>query len=181
MTSDVENLRKLLYDDVMRSLQRQATVLAELRGRANILLAANAVVASLFGPAALKSPHPLLLAVGALATFAGGVIGCIAVLWAVRDLGEVYDPKEWPSKPRWPSRSRPRKWRVTFSPDQVMAFLAAEPSGGLILKAPEYRPFRLARRINHHTISRRTQYFQFACVLLAAQIAFWTALTFAQP
>lgn len=181
VSPEVESLRRLVFDDVMRSLQRQATVLAELRGRANILLAADAVVASLFGPTALKDPHPLSLAIGALIAFAGAVVGCIAVLWAVHDHGEICDPDEWLCKPRWPSRKRPRKWRVTFGPDQVMRFLAAETQPGSILKSPEYTPFRVARRINYRTISLRTRYFQFACVLLAAQIGCWTALVFAQP
>ncbi len=171
--------RKFLYEDIVRALQRQSTVLAELRGRANILLAANAVVASLFGPTVLSNPHPLALAIGSLVLFATGVSCCIAVLWAIHDHGPVVDPDCWAEMKKWPSKDRPRRWRVTFAPKTIEALL--DGRGPLRLDADEYKPFRLARRTNHQTISRRTRFFQAGCVLLACQIGLWTWLVFAQP
>ena len=45
--------RSFAYDETKRVLDRQATVLSELRNRANIVLAADAVVATLFASSAL--------------------------------------------------------------------------------------------------------------------------------
>lgn len=156
-------------------LGRQAAVLGELRNRANILLAGNGVIASLFGASLTANgrARPLSLAILALVVLALGITCCVAVLWSVHDAGALVDPDDWPDHARWPSSKRPRRWRVSFDPYDVLGFLQStdEASFDRMMEL-----CRLARRSNYRTIDRRTTYFEAACVLLLLQIGLWSAL-----
>lgn len=190
----------------MRVLNRQATVLSELRNRANILLAANAIVASLFGASALGKHHPLALKVLALAAFALGIGACVAILWSVHDDGTLVDPADWPARLRWPDvhpaqwvkrlrwpgngrkeagKAREdeevkkvdiRRWQVTFDIEDVIVYLESRHGGEVFMIN---RKFELARATNWETISRRTEFLQAASVLLAVQIILWSCLVLA--
>ena len=88
--------------------------MSELRNRANILLAAGAIVAALFGASALGKGHLLGLEIAALVAFGLGIGACVATLWPVHDDGDLVDPSQWRGRPRWPRSKRPRRWQVTF-------------------------------------------------------------------
>jgi hypothetical protein len=81
--------RSAIYEETRRTLDRQATVLGELRDRANILLTANAIVATIFGATVLDKSHPLALKIATLVVFTAGVGACVAVVWPVRDHGTL--------------------------------------------------------------------------------------------
>ena len=63
---DERRKRFFAYDETKRVLDRRAAVLSELRNRANIVLAADVVVATLFASSVLGkgNGHPLTLEIG---------------------------------------------------------------------------------------------------------------------
>jgi hypothetical protein len=71
-------LERLAYDLSLRALQEQEAVLVELRARAGVLLAANALVTSFLGGRALSGAL-LLSALGLLAAL-GSILLCIYVV-----------------------------------------------------------------------------------------------------
>lgn len=174
---------QLKYEETMRVLNRQATVLAELRNRANILLAANAIVAALFGTSALGKHHLLALKILALAVFALGIGACVAIIWSVPDKGTLVDPDRWPKRLRWPRKEAEetekakevdiRRWQVTFDLGDVVDYITSTDVGR-VTKISE--KFELARKTNWETIDRRTDFLQIASVLLAVQIIIWSCL-----
>ena len=92
--------REFVYRENIRVLERQSVILSELRTRANMLLAANGVVAAVFGASSLLArhrPHPVALGVVAIAAFTLSEVLCVAVLWSVRDEGRLVDPLCWPT------------------------------------------------------------------------------------
>ena len=183
--------RTLAYDEMKRVFDREATVLSELRNRASILLTANTVATTLFASMVLgKKGHLLTLEILALVAFVLGIGACIAILWAVHDTGTIYDPDCWPKLWRWGKKrscrpdcwpklpwwgkKRPRRWRVTISIKEVLDFINVtdKASWGRMMD----ETFGLARRTNHETIDRRTNYLEWASVLLAVQIVLWAML-----
>jgi hypothetical protein len=161
------------YEETKRILDRQTTVMSELRNRANILLAADAIVATLFGASALGKGHLLGLEIAALVAFGLGIGACVAILWPVHDDGDLVDPNQWRGRPRWPSSKRPRRWQVTFEPDDVVDF-EESPDAGRVRAIRDQ--FTLARLTNWETIRRRNRFLVAASVLLAAQIGLWSSL-----
>jgi hypothetical protein len=168
--------RVLAYEDTLRVLNRQATVLSELRTRANFILGANGVVAGLFGAGTIiqsKHPHPRVLAILAVAVLLLSMGLCVAVLWSVRDEGEVVDPEEWPTFPRWFGPDRPRRWRVSFALTDVIDFHRDR-------RSDLQDDFKRARSTNWRTIECRSRYFKYACLLLPVQVGLWSALLLAR-
>jgi hypothetical protein len=151
--------RSVIYQETKRILDRQGTVLSELRNRANILLTANAVVATIFGASALGKGHPLALEIIALIVFTAGVCACLAVLWPVHDAIS--------------SKARPRQWQVTFEPKKVATFLESDDTA-VVRDISDL--FSRARKTNWATIGRRNGYLVAASILLAAQIVLWSCL-----
>jgi hypothetical protein len=153
--------RTFAYEETVRVLTRQAAVLSELRNRANIVLAADAVVATLFGASALGKSHPLALKILALVAFGLGIAACVAVLWPVRDTDNA---------------CHARQWRVSFHLDEVMHFVEGTDDAswqeGISL-------FQTARQLNWNTNKWRNRFLQWAAVLLAVQIGLWAAVVLA--
>ena len=175
---DQRSKRSAAYEEMKRVLNRQATVLSELRNRASIVLTANTVATTLFAMSVLpKKSHLLALEILALAAFALGIGACIAILWAVHDEGEIHDPHDWPSFARWPSKRRPCRWRVTFSIKEVIDFLEATDNDSW--EQMVHEKFEFARATNHKTIDRRTSFLEWASVLLAVEILLWAWLALA--
>jgi hypothetical protein len=174
--ADADGSQSLRYEATTRVLDRQTAILSELRDRANILLAANAIVATLFGASALGKGHPLALEVLALVVFGLGIGACVAILWPIHDAGELVDPDQWHQHPRWPSSNRPRKWRVVFDPEDVVTFVQSTDAAQV---AQISQQFTLARGTNWATLARRTRFLIAASVLLALQIGLWSALVLA--
>ena len=175
-TGNAGSSQSLRYQATTRVLDRQTAVLSELRNRANILLAANAIVATLFGTSALGKGHPLALEILALVAFGFGIGACVAILWPIHDAGDLVDPNEWHQHPRWPSTDRLRKWQAVFDPDDVVTFVYSSDSA---LVADVSQQFRLARSTTWATLARRTRFLIAASVLLTAQIGLWSALVLA--
>jgi hypothetical protein len=165
--------QSLRYEATTRVLDRQVEILSQLRNRANILLAANAIVATLFGASALGKGHPLPLEILALIAFGLGIGACVAILWPIHDAGKLVDPNQWRQYPRWPSSERPRKWRVVFDPDDVVTFVQSTDTAQV---AEISQQFILARSTNWATLAGRTKFLIAASVLLAMQIGLWSAL-----
>jgi hypothetical protein len=78
-------LERLAYESSLRALDKQEQLLAELRARTGLLLAASSLAASFLGRPALESAQPVLLA-AALAAFGVSVGASIYVLLPRRDL-----------------------------------------------------------------------------------------------
>lgn len=158
MGDDQRWTRTFVYEETKRVLDRQAAVLSELRNRANIVLAADAVVASLFGASALGKGHLLALKILALAAFAVGIAACVVVLWPVHDT-ETADG--------------PRPWQVTFDLADVLSFMESRDDTSW---QRGIEMFETARKANWATIDRRTFYLEAAGVFLAVQIGLWAAV-----
>lgn len=166
---DERRKRSFVYDETKRVLDRQATVLSELRNRANIVLAADAVVATLFASSVLgKGPgHPLTLEILALTAFALGIVACVMVLLP------AHDEK---------TRLHPRQWQVTFNLLELVDFMEGTgPDSWHQWTDPNPKPgkFQLARNLNFKTNKRRTRYLEAAGVLLVVQIGLWAAVVLA--
>jgi len=161
---DIAWKRSFAYDETKRVFDRQATVLSELRNRANIVVAADAVVATLFAMSVLpKKGHPLALEILALTAFALGIVACVVVLWPVHDKDTAN-----------------RQWQVTFKLKELIAFVEGADSWEEWTKDnrdPEKKgKFQHARSRNWKTINRRTRYLEAAGVLLVVQIGLWVAV-----
>jgi hypothetical protein len=164
---DIAWKRSFAYDETKRVFDRQATVLSELRNRANIVVAADAVVATLFAMSVLpKKGHPLALEILALTAFALGIVACVVVLWPVHDKDTAN-----------------RQWQVTFKLKELIAFMEGTDSFEEWTKDnrdPEKKgKFQYARYRNWKTINRRTRYLEAAGVLLVVQIGLWVAVVLA--
>ena len=164
---DIAWKRSFAYDETKRVFDRQATVLSELRNRANIVVAADAVVATLFAMSVLpKKGHPLALEILALTAFALGIVACVVVLWPVHDKDTAN-----------------RQWQVTFKLKELIAFVEGADSWEEWTKDnrdPEKKgKFQHARSRNWKTINRRTRYLEAAGVLLVVQIGLWVAVVLA--
>jgi hypothetical protein len=70
---------RLAYDAALRALDKQESVLDELRSRTGVLLAASALAASFLGRDAFRDPTPML-AVIALVAFIGSMASCVYIL-----------------------------------------------------------------------------------------------------
>jgi hypothetical protein len=166
---DERRKRSFAYDETRRVLDRQATILSELRDRANIVLAADAVVATLFAGSVLGKGqgHSLALEILALTAFALGIVACVLVLLPAHDQT---------------TRRYQRQWQVTFDLLDLVDFMeGADPESWQQWTAPNPAPgrFQLARNLNYNTNKRRSMYLVAASVLLVVQIALWAAVVLA--
>jgi hypothetical protein len=169
----------LKYEQTLKVLDRQGAVLRELRDRASIVLAATGIVAGLLGDHALKDPHPLSLAILALAALAAGIVCCLGVLRAARDVGPLKDGSgavvfaDTRPCPRWPSTRR-RKWKLTLTSREIdelaQAGDASDCRHQIVVK------MSAAREENHRTINKRNWALVAAGALLIIQIGLWATL-----
>jgi hypothetical protein len=168
-----------VIEQTLKGLDRQADVLDQLRSRTNIVLSAIGIIASVLASQALQGNYSIAMAVVALCSSAAGICLCIAVLWPVHDSGRLPEPTErLPRWNRWPTRraSRRREWQVTIRRQDLDAM---EPEADL---APDVvKRLGLARRANYLTLSRRSNLFAWACVLLGVQLVLWTAVLLTEP
>jgi len=75
---------RLAFDAALRALDKQETLLDELRSRTGALLAASALAASFLGGAAFKDPSPALAAIALLA-FVSSIGSSVFILVPKRD------------------------------------------------------------------------------------------------
>jgi hypothetical protein len=97
-----------VWEQTLRGLDRQATVLSELRQRASIVLSATGITTSLLGATALQDGGLDVWVVAALAVTTIGILLCVWVLKPVRDTGEG------------------REWRVTVGGEELRGLLQGE-------------------------------------------------------
>jgi hypothetical protein len=149
---DRSDIDKFIFEQTQRVLDRQATVLAELRQRTSIILTATGIIASLLGAAALKDGHPRgVLYAGLLATAVG--IGC-----CLRALRTVNDRSDDPN----------REWKITVSAKELGQLKAGEKTlAGL---TAELAPWRTT---NYNTIDCRAKLVWRASAALPVQILLW--------
>jgi hypothetical protein len=153
---------------MLRGLDRQATVLSELRQRASIVLSASGIVASLFGTRALEGEFSHTLAALAVASTAAGFLACIAVLWRVRDSGAL------PTEDAHGKLSRGgRNWQVTISGPRLRRIASGNENMGDLIDV-----LALSRRVNFRTLKRRSAWFLVACGLLLLELLLWAAVLF---
>src|SRR4051812_46045493 len=91
-TKEVARLR---FESMLRSLDRHAAILSDLRFRASTLLAATGLVASFFSPRGLSKGDPRWLVALAVFFLIVGLLGCLVVLLRVPDRGRVGDDRGW--------------------------------------------------------------------------------------
>lgn len=150
---DPSETDKFIFEQTQRTLDRQATVLSELRQRTSIILSATGIIASLLGAAALKDGHPRGLLYAALLATALGIGLCLRALRTVND-------KENDLK---------REWKVTLSAEELRQLERGEKNlAGL---TAELAPWRTT---NYRTIDARTKLFWRASVVLPVQIWLWS-------
>jgi hypothetical protein len=75
---------RLAYEAALRALDKQESVLDELRSRTGVLLAASALAASFLGRDAFRDPAPALASV-ALAAFMAAIAASVYILVPRRD------------------------------------------------------------------------------------------------
>jgi hypothetical protein len=99
--------KKLAYDESVRALQLQSSVLDELRSRTGILLAALALSASFLGARALDSEGLSALAWAAIACFSVSGLCCLGILWPSKGWSFTSDATvildQWVHSPDEPS------------------------------------------------------------------------------
>jgi hypothetical protein len=162
---------RIRYAHTLRALERQTTVLSELRSRASIILSAMGITASLFGARALQSHAPGWLKAIALVLLALGLGACMVVLSPVRDRGPM------PADPRNPGRrfgrGRARRWKVTPSAREVREATSSHSERGILDGI--VASLTPARRLNYRTLEERSLAFNAAVLLLVLQVAAWSA------
>jgi hypothetical protein len=145
----------------LTGLQRQATVLAELRTRASILLSATGIIAGLLGPPALEAGHPRgFLGLG-LAFLTLGILACINVVRAVTDEGSLLSG---------------RRWKVTLNQEEIRLLAESQTDEEAPVPDEILETLASAREVNHETIDARSGYIPAASVLLLLQIGCWSAV-----
>ena len=167
---EVERLRalELLHDHAVRSVDRQASVLGELRTRASVILSASGIVASVLGGHALRETYNRTLVALATLALAVGLGLCIGVLRSVRDTarnvkggGEGHLPA-----------AGDRPWRVTVGPRALRELMNGEGSREDILRSITHALIGASQE-NFKTIRRRTRLFDVACLCLFFQLSLW--------
>jgi hypothetical protein len=81
-----EELEKLAYEEALRGIDKQESLLKELRSRATALLATSSFTASLLGQQAFRDPQPKIFAAFALIAFVGSTSACVFILRPKHDL-----------------------------------------------------------------------------------------------
>src|SRR5262245_30356991 len=161
---------RIRYQHAVRALERQATVLSELRSRASIILSAMGLTASVFGARALESDAPGWLKGVALVFLTLGLAACVIVLWPVHDRGPM------PADPRNPGPrfrgGQERRWKVTPSARELEDATALGSEQAMLdAIVVSLTP---ARRVNYRTLEERSLIFVAAVVLLALQVVTWS-------
>jgi hypothetical protein len=141
-----------VWEQTLRGLDRQATVLSELRQRASIVLSATGITTSLLGAAALRDGGLDFWVGAALVVTTIGILLCVQVLKPVRDTGER------------------REWRVTVGSDELRELLQEKLRLNDVLDT-----LISARTSNFATIDARSRTFVTSCALLPVQIICWAA------
>lgn len=157
-----------VIDQMLRGLDRNASVLSELRQRASVVLSASGLIASLFGAEALKGDYSRVLALAAVASTAAGMILCIAVLWRVSDQGRL--PTE---SPDGTLVGGSRDWLVTISSARLRRIARGEVGLDDLVDH-----LAIARRTNFRTLRRRSRQYIAACCFLLVQLTLWAAVFF---
>jgi len=83
MTGEFE---RLAFETALRALDKQETLLEELRARTGVLLAASSLVAAFLGQQGFQDPDPGALAVVALAAFVALVLASVYILYPKKAL-----------------------------------------------------------------------------------------------
>jgi hypothetical protein len=169
---DSVSAARIRYEQTLRTLDRQAAVLSELRSRASIVLTATGIIASLFGSRALGLDAPGWLKGLALAAVALGLLACIFVLLPVHDGGPM------PADPRHPRKrfgeDRPRRWKVSPTIKELDAAVALESEVAILESiVAKLIPARL---LNYRTLKERSRALEWAGVLLLMQVLAWSAV-----
>jgi hypothetical protein len=139
-----------VWEQTLRGLDRQATILSELRQRASIVLSATGITTSLLGAAALRDGGLDFWVVAALVVTTTGILLCVRVLQPVRDTGEG------------------REWRVTVGSEELH-----ELRQGKLRLDEVLGTLITARTSNFATIDARSRVFVAGCALLPVQIVCW--------
>jgi len=88
-------LYKLVYDEAVRALSAQQTVIDSFRSRAGLVFSAAAVTASFVGPGAVRSGSANPIVWLAMASFVGVAASSLGIFW-------------------------PRRWEIAISPREVI-------------------------------------------------------------
>lgn len=126
----VAEFEKLAYEAALRGLDKQESLLEELRTRTGVLLAASSLAASFLGQKAFQNPSPQGLAITALVAFVASIAACVFILlpkqnlifaeagaglyeglYVVRhDMSEVYRRLAYDLDRFWESNDRKIRW-----------------------------------------------------------------------
>lgn len=166
-------MTEVAYAQLLRLLDRQAVVLAELRTRASVVLSAIGIVSALMGTQALTGAHPhpagiigLVLALGSLVV---GLLFCIVVLLPVgRGEPSTLTKLLGPLKPK----DKEREWRVALSPKQLPEI--AQLNDDDKARSRLYEALRDWPKVNYNIIEGRTDAFNWACITLIPQVLGWS-------
>jgi hypothetical protein len=149
----VEDVDRLAYEEVVRALSQEAAALEGLRTRAGLLLSAASIATSFLGGQALHQAHLHVLTWVAVAAFVGLSISVTYVLWPHRDRRSAAMPSRLIA--RIADTDSPRRTRETLR--ALALFLEATYSD------------------NEELVDRLSYGLRTAMVLLALEVAAWTA------
>lgn len=173
--SDVEV--EIAYDLSLRGLERQPAILADLRTRAAVLLAAAGVVATLFAP---KAFEPEISQGARIAYILGGAatVLCLLMCWPIfhsipddgNDDVETYvqlrERGTWPSEKEF--KDCQRKWRSTINLSTLTSLHQVNAGQAPRVELASFIAIR--RWLNWERINLRSTCFNFAAIFFAGEV-----------
>lgn len=143
-------LYKVAYDEAVRALSEQQTVIDSFRSRAGLLLSVAALTTSFLGAQALHGGGPGLFSWLALSGFVGVAAVLLAVLW-------------------------PRKWEIAASSRDVIATYieSAEPAPLEELHQELSLHMHASYLANQEDLEKLVVLFQIATLLMPFEVVLW--------
>ncbi|HET7443509.1 MAG TPA: hypothetical protein VFJ57_02490 [Solirubrobacterales bacterium] len=157
-TADKDILYRVAYDEAVRALSEQQSVIDSFRTRAGLVLSAAAITTSFLGAHALEGGNSPWTAWLALAVFVSVAIVSLGILW-------------------------PRRWEFTANPrDVIQTYIEAEKPAPI---DELHRDLSLHMHDSYSTNRRGLEqlaaFFQIACGLLASEVVLWIAAIASTP
>ena len=148
--AELASAYELAYDEAVRALSQQQTVIDSFRTRAGLLLSAAAITTSFLGAQALSEGNPNVASWAALACFFGLGLAALAILW-------------------------PRQWEFTADPRDVIATYieADEPLSLDAIRRDLALHMENSYVENRAGLERLIIYFRLASGLLTLEVILW--------
>lgn len=148
----------MAYDEAVRALTEQQTVIDSFRTRAGLVLSAAAITTSFLGAQAFEGGHSHWTVWTALATFVLVAVVSLGILW-------------------------PRRWEFTANPREVIQTYIESQEPAPIEELHRDLSLHMHNSYveNRRGIEQLAAFFQIACGLLAAEVVLWIVAIASTP